>query len=278
MSTDGGHTPGLARRDVVEIRNGAATPLQDQLAEEVPLAIHLNGEPLAVMMASPIDLVDFAHGFALTELGIAIGGLFSVEVQVLIEGIQLDLHTPERLPRRSAEDEARWLPGRSGCGICGHRRLEDVIKQPDPVGQGASIDADALERALQMLEARQPLNAATGAIHAAAWADRDGRVRLVREDVGRHNALDKLIGAMGRAGMDPSNGFALITSRASYEMVAKAAASGMSLLAAISAPTALAVDLARGCGMTLVGFTRAGRHVVYSHPQRLGEAPTGGSP
>lgn len=270
MSTDGNdHAPGLARRNVVDVRNGVAVNRQDLLAEEVPIAIQVNGEPLAVMMASPVDLEDFAHGFALTELGIAIGGLASVDVQTLLEGIQLDLHTLEPLLRASSGDDARWLPGRSGCGICGHRRLEDVIRHPEAVEQGSALDASALEAALDCLEAGQPLNAATGAIHAAAFADRHGRVRRVREDVGRHNALDKLIGAMGREGIDAADGFILITSRASYEMVAKAAVAGVTLLAAISAPTALAVDLARGCGMTLVGFTRVGRHVVYSHPHRL---------
>lgn len=270
MSTDGNdHAPGLARRNVVDVRNGVAVNRQDLLAEEVPIAIQVNGEPLAVMMASPVDLEDFAHGFALTELGIAIGGLASVDVQTLLEGIQLDLHTREPLLLRSSGGDARWLPGRSGCGICGHRRLEDVIRHPEAVEQGSAINANALEAALDCLEAGQPLNAATGAIHAAAFADRQGRVRQVREDVGRHNALDKLIGAMGREGIDAADGFILITSRASYEMVAKAAMAGVTLLAAISAPTALAVDLARGCGMTLVGFTRVGRHVVYSHPHRL---------
>lgn len=278
MSTDGNdHAPGLARRSVVDVRSGVAVNRQDLLAEEVPIAIQVNGEPLAVMMASPVDLEDFAHGFALTELGIAIGGLASVDVQTLLEGIQLDLHTLEPLLRGSSGDDARWLPGRSGCGICGHRRLEDVIRHPEAVEQGSALDASALEAALDCLEAGQPLNAATGAIHAAAFADRHGRVLRVREDVGRHNALDKLIGAMGREGIDAADGFILITSRASYEMVAKAAVAGVTLLAAISAPTALAVDLARGCGMTLVGFTRVGRHVVYSHPHRLQEAATGRS-
>ena len=137
------------------------------------------------------------------------------------------------------------------------------------MGQGSAIASSALEVALRQIEQRQPLNAATGAIHAAAWARADGSLVLVREDVGRHNALDKLIGAMQREGVDPASGFALVTSRASYEMVAKAATAGFPLLAAMSAPTALAVDLATGCGMTLVGFLRAGRYVVYSHPRRL---------
>ena len=263
-------TEGVARREVVDVTGGASTVRQDLLAEEVPLAIHCNSEPLAVMMVSPCDLEDFAHGFALTELGITAGDLVSVDVQPLLEGIRLDLRTRDPLPAR-ATDRQRWLPGRSGCGICGNRHLEDVIRQPGAVEQGCVIASSALEVALVELAQRQRLNAATGAVHAAAWAGADGKVARVREDVGRHNALDKLIGALRRDGIDPASGFALVTSRASYEMVAKAAVAGIPLLAAISAPTALAVDLATGCGMTLVGFTRPGRHVVYSHPGRMAQ-------
>lgn len=259
---------GVAWREVVEVAGGVSAVRLDRVAEEVPLAIHCDGEPLAVMMVSPCDLEDFAHGFALTELGLGTGDLVSVGVQAVLEGIQLDLGTRDPLPAR-AVDPQRWLPGRSGCGICGHRHLEDVVRQPAAVGQGSAIASSALEVALRQIEQRQPLNAATGAIHAAAWARVDGSLVLVREDVGRHNALDKLIGAMQREDVDPASGFALVTSRASYEMVAKAATAGFPLLAAMSAPTALAVDLATGCGMTLVGFLRAGRHVVYSHPRRL---------
>jgi FdhD protein len=260
---------GVAWREVVDVAGGVPAVRRDRLAEEVPLAIHCNGEPLAVMMVSPCDLVDFAHGFARSELGLGPDDLVSAATQALLEGIQLDLRTRDPLPARTVEPQ-RWLPGRSGCGICGHRHLEDVVRQPGAVGQGSVIAPAALEMALRQIEQRQPLNAATGAIHAAAWARADGTLVLVREDVGRHNALDKLIGAMLREGLDPASGFALVTSRASYEMVAKAATAGIPLLAAMSAPTALAVDLAAGCGMTLVGFLRAGRHVVYSHAHRLG--------
>ncbi|MBA3930490.1 MAG: sulfurtransferase FdhD [Xanthomonas sp.] len=267
MPTD--RIEGAAKRGVVEVTGGQRTARQDLLAEEVPLAIHGNGEPLAVMMVTPCDLEDFAHGFALTELGIGGDDLLSVDVQALLEGIRLDLATRHPLPTRAATDQQRWLPGRSGCGICGNRHLEDVVRRPEAVGQGRRITPAALDIALAALEQRQPLNAATGAIHAAAWARADGTLVLVREDVGRHNALDKLIGAMRRQRIDAGSGFVLVTSRASYEMVAKAAMAGMPLLAAISAPTALAVDLAAGCGVTLVGFLRRGRHVVYSHPQRL---------
>lgn len=256
---------GVARRAVVDVTGGVSTSREDLLAEEVPLAIHVDGEPLAVMMGSPCDLEDFARGFALTELGVSGDGLVSVTVQALLEGIRIDLGTREPLAVRPE----RWLPGRSGCGICGNRSLEDIVKRPHAVGQGSTLLPSALTVALAELEALQPLNAATGAIHAAALARPDGTLMLVREDVGRHNALDKLIGAMLHQGIDAASGFVLVTSRASYEMVAKAATAGVPLLAAISAPTALAVDLAEGCGLTLVGFLRQSRHVVYSHAGRL---------
>lgn len=259
---------GVAYRETIDVTAGVATMRRDGLAEEVPLAIHGNGEPLAVMMVSPCDLEDFAHGFALSELGVAASDLAAVEIQPLLEGIRLDIRTREPLPARVA-DAHRWLPGRSGCGICGNRHLEDVVRRPQAVKQGRAIATSALSGALIALERHQPLNAVTGALHAAAWARADGTLLLVREDVGRHNALDKLIGAMLREDVDAGAGFALVTSRASYEMVAKAAMAGMPLLAAMSAPTALAVDLAEGCGLTLVGFLRRGRHVVYSHASRF---------
>jgi len=271
MPTDRtGDVEGLARREVIDVTGDAATPLQDRLAEEIPLAIHCDGEPLAVMMVSPGDLEDFAWGFALTELGLAADDLVSVAAQAVLEGIRLDLRTRDPRPAGEAAERRRWLPGRSGCGLCGSRSLEDVVRQPEAVGRGSAISRSALDAALEQLGQRQPLNAATGAVHAAAWAGADGTLRLVREDVGRHNALDKLVGAMRRDGVDPQSGFALVTSRASYEMVVKAATAGIPLLAALSAPTALAVDLAAGCGLTLLGFVRGDRHVVYSHPWRIG--------
>lgn len=276
MSTGNGeHAPGLARRGVLELRNGLRSDRQDLLAEEVPLAIHRNGEPLAVMMVTPCDLDDFAYGFALTELGLPASALTGVHVQALLEGLHADIRTVSAERPSHPPEDPRWLPGRSGCGICGNRRLEDVIRQPDAVGHGSAIASSTLDAALHAVAEHQPLNAASGAVHAAAFVAPDGTVRLVREDVGRHNALDKLVGALQRAGIDGGTGFVVVTSRASYEMVAKAAAAGVPLLAAMSAPTALAVDLAQGCGMTLVGFARTGRHVVYSHPERLSaESPT----
>lgn len=257
---------GHARRPVTQLRAGIAQAASDLLAEEVPVAVHYDGEPFAVMMVSPGDLQDFAYGFSLTEGRAIPADIVDIEVRTVLEGLLLDIHTRNPTPSGAPE---RSLPGRSGCGICGNRTLEDVVKRPAPVGDGAAIDVAALEVALAALQDRQPLNTATGATHAAAWASPDGTLMLVREDVGRHNALDKLIGAMVRGEIDAGLGFALVTSRASYEMVTKAAVAGIGLLAAISAPTALAVDLARDCGLTLVGFVRPGRQVIYSHPHRL---------
>jgi len=258
---------GHARRPVTQLLAGVARNDTDLLAEEVPVAVHYDGQPFAVMMASPADLQDFAYGFSLTEGRAGPDDIAAVQERAVLEGILLDIRT--RNPASGDASAERPLPGRSGCGICGTRLLEEVVKHPASVADGVAIDIASLEFALAALQERQPLNKATGATHAAAWATADGALVVVREDVGRHNALDKLIGAMLRDKIDPQAGFAVVTSRASYEMVTKAAVAGIGLLAAISAPTALAVDLARDCGLTLVGFARPGRQVVYSHPQRL---------
>lgn len=275
-----------------------ATPDDDRLAEEVPVAMHFDGEPFAVMMATPLDLEDFARGFALTEGRVgAIEEIERIDIQEVLEGITVNIRTARTcgsrlsgcgsrfsgetaLPQSPSERLAgfsddigshkeRILPGRSGCGICGSRELEDVVRHPDPVGIGPTLGVDAIERALESLRALQPINTFTGSVHAAAWALPDGAIVCVREDVGRHNALDKLIGAMNTARLDTDDGFVVITSRASYEMVTKAAVAGITIVVAISAPTALAVHLAADCGLTLIGFARPGRFNVYSRPQRI---------
>ena len=279
---------GFATRDVVRLRADAAAATAapapgaattDQVAEEVPVALRINGRPFAVMMATPCDLEDFALGFALTEGLVASPAQFQgVVAQARLEGIALELALSADAPAARLDDAAaqRLLPGRSGCGVCGTRELEDAVRQPPPVRGGRAFALDALERAFAALAAHQPMNAATGAVHAAAWADADGRIVLAREDVGRHNALDKLVGALVRAGRAPGDGMLLLTSRASYEMVAKAARARIGFIAAISAPTALAVDVARGAGVCLVGFARPGGCNVYTHPGRLLAAPPAG--
>lgn len=237
----------------------------------MPIGMLYNGVSFAVMMATPHDLEDFALGFSLSEgLIVEPMQLQSIEQTELLEGIQLAIAVaPEAPAARLDAAPKRLLPGRGSCGICGTRELEDAVRQPRRIRTAASFRAAALEQALAQLPAAQPMNAATGAVHAAGWADAEGRVILVREDVGRHNALDKLIGAMVRAGIAPDSGMLLLTSRASYEMVTKAANAGIGFMAAISAPTALAIELARSAGVCLVGFARPGSHNIYTHPERL---------
>jgi len=264
-----GTSKGFVSRSVDRWRQGTHAHEDDFIAEEVPVAMVYNGASFAVMMATPHDLDDFALGFSLSEGLIKDAEqLLGVESHTLLEGIELAMRVSDDAPGARIEQQ-RLLPGRSGCGICGTRDLEHAIRQGDTVTTGQSMTRESLEKALRDLQTLQPMNAATGAVHAAAWANRNGEIVLVREDVGRHNALDKLIGAMQRAGIDPADGMALVTSRASYEMVTKAASAGIPMLAAISAPTALAIELARSAGMTLVGFARPGGHNVYTHPQRL---------
>ncbi|MEP6899012.1 MAG: formate dehydrogenase accessory sulfurtransferase FdhD [Rhodanobacter sp.] len=261
--------PGYVRRRVERWREAGSATRDDLIAEEMPVAIRCNGEPFAVMMITPHELEDFALGFSLSEgLIDNPGQLLAIESHLLLEGIELALTVTADAPanRRDTTRE-RWLPGRSGCGICGARELEQAVRQPRRVERNLRFSHAAIEHALTALPPHQLMNTATGAVHAAAWADAQGQVVLVREDVGRHNALDKLIGAMHHSGIGAEQGFALITSRASYEMVMKAASAGIGMLVAISAPTALAIELARSTDLTLIGFARSGSHNVYSHPQ-----------
>ena len=262
---------GFVTRPVDRWHHGQSVHEDDCVAEEVPLAMVYNGASFAVMMATPHDLGDFALGFSLSEgLIDTPAQLLQVQVRTLLEGIELAMRVADDAPvAQPGRERERLLPGRSGCGICGTRDLEQAVRQPAAVEAGRTFTPDALEQALSQLQTLQPMNAATGAVHAAAWADHSGQIVLVREDVGRHNALDKLIGAMRHGGIDPNDGMALVTSRASYEMVTKAASAGVTLLAAISAPTALAIELARSAGVTLIGFARPGTHNVYTHPHRL---------
>ncbi|MGN7725402.1 formate dehydrogenase accessory sulfurtransferase FdhD [Luteimonas sp. 22616] len=263
--------PSAVEKRVLRRQRGRLAEARDMVAAEVPVAFACNGTPFAVMMATPGDLDDFALGFALGEGIVADAGEVIVEsIETSLEGVSIVLSIP---PARASAlaGRQRSLEGRSGCGICGTAQIEAVLRPPPAVGVGQPITAEALDRALRELQGQQPLNALTGATHAAGWADAEGRVALVREDVGRHNALDKLIGAMARADVDPQAGFAVVTSRASFEMVMKAAQAGIPMLVAISAPTALAIALAETAGLTLVGFAREHGHVVYAHAGRLRE-------
>lgn len=254
-------------------QDGQASGREDLVAEETPVALLYNGTPHVVMMATPDHLEDFAIGFSLTEgLIRRAEEVTALEVLVHPEGLAVQLTIQDGvLPDLGAR--RRNLTGRTGCGLCGAETLAQAMRQPRPVAGGPVIAPEALQRALHALDAGQPLNAATGAVHAAAWCLPSGEVWQVREDVGRHNALDKLAGAMARAGCDPTQGFLLVSSRASYELVQKACQLGVGVLVAISAPTGLAIRMAREAGLTLAAFARPGRHTVYTHGARLQAAP-----
>jgi FdhD protein len=248
----------------VRVDQGSTSAVVEQIAEEAPIALVYNGVPHVVVMASPADLEDLALGFSLTEAVIAtaaeLGGIEIVPEQT---GYTIYLSVP---PERVAAIELRRrnMTARTGCGVCGAETIEQAMRNVPKVAAGQRMTRHAMAGAMKQLPALQSLNAATGAAHAAAWANLDGQLQLVREDVGRHNALDKLIGALAAGGMDTAKGFAVITSRASYEMVQKAAMAGIGLLAAVSAPTALAVRIAREAGVTLAGFVRGERCMVYA--------------
>ncbi len=243
--------------------------VNDIVAAEVPVALTYNRVSHVVMMATPLDLEDFALGFSFTE-GL-IGGLDDLKAIRIVPrqgGIELAMTITEEWFDRLAT-QRRNMAGRTGCGLCGAENIEQALRYPAPVAKVISTSHAALQKAVSELEAHQPLQAETGATHGAAWCSLEGKIMLLREDVGRHNALDKLIGSLYRAGFSPSSGFVLVSSRASYEMVYKTAVSGIELIMAVSAPTTLAVDFAERSGVTLVGFARPGRHNVYTFPERV---------
>jgi FdhD protein len=250
-------------------RDGTATDRIDVLAEETPVALVYNGISHAVMMASPADLEDFALGFSLSE-GIADGkdDVGAIETVAVDAGIEVRIELSSRAFWRLKE-RRRTLAGRTGCGLCGVDSLEQTVRVMQPVTTDLKVSLDAIHRALDNLPEAQINNRATRSMHAAAFATAQGELKLVREDVGRHNALDKLIGALLRAGIDPASGVCLITSRCSYEMVQKAVVTGFPILAAVSAPTLMARRLAEEHNLTLIALARHDSAVLVSHPERV---------
>jgi FdhD protein len=267
---------GTRRATAWRLEGERRLPGEERLAEERPVALVYNGISHAVMLASPLDLEDFALGFSLSE-GIIdrADDLLDFEEDVVEGvapvGITLQLRVTLRSFMRLKE-RRRTLAGRTGCGLCGTESLAEAVRPVRRAVPAVRVEAAALQRAMDALDAAQQLQRATGATHAAGWFDLDGRLLLAREDVGRHNALDKVIGAAARAGLDPAQAFAAVTSRASYEMVYKTAQAGVGLLAAISAPTALAVRTAEAAALVLAGFVRQGRVTVYAGAERVSAA------
>ena len=259
----------LEKLKVDRWKNFSHSTSEDLVAVETPVAIEYNGISHAVMLASPANLKDFALGFSLTE-GIIkhVDEMYDCEVVHQQDGIVVKAAISSK---RFVElkDRRRNLTGRTGCGLCGVETIEQAVRHHEPVVHRNLVSEALLSQGMQKMQDLQPMHKSCGATHAAAWMDLDGQIICVREDVGRHNALDKLIGNLSYWGRDFSQGVALITSRVSYEMVQKCAEMGIGFIAAISAPTSLAARLAKDSGVTLVGYMREQSYVAYSHPERI---------
>ncbi len=247
----------MADARVVVLRpDGSEIPGTRPLAIEAPVAIEYNGIGYAVMMATPVDLHDFAVGFSLSEQLIRTSGdILEIETLQAPHGwiVRIQLGSDHIAP---VIERARQRVTESSCGLCGLENLEQVVRPLLPITARSTATNAALFAVLDNLDGRQPLNAQTGAAHGAAFCLNDGTVHIVREDVGRHNALDKLIGALAVAGVDPASGFFLLTSRCSYELVEKTIVAGCPLLVTISAPTTFAVERASAHGLKLVSLAR----------------------
>ena len=244
-------------------------PTQDILAEEVPVALVYNGISHVVMMATPKDLQAFAIGFSLSE-GIIEHPreIFGMEVVPACNGMEVRIELSSRR-FMGLKERRRALAGRTGCGVCGVEQLNDIGKPVQPLPFTQTFDLNKLDDALRHLNDFQPVGQLTGCTHAAAWMLPSGELVGGHEDVGRHVALDKLLGRRSQEGESWQQGAVLVSSRASYEMVQKSAMCGVEILFAVSAATTLAVEVAERCNLTLVGFCKPGRATVYTHPQRL---------
>lgn len=244
-------------------------PQPDEVAEEVPVALVYNGISHVVMMASPKDLEHFAVGFSLSE-GIIDSPreIYGMDVVPSCNGLEVQVELSSRR-FMGLKERRRALAGRTGCGVCGVEQLNDIGKPVQPLPFTQTFNLARLDHALSHLKDFQPVGQITGCTHAAAWVMPSGELAGGHEDVGRHVALDKLLGRRAAEGESWMPGAALVSSRASYEMVQKSAMCGVEILFAVSAATTLAVDVAERCNLTLVGFCKPGRATIYTHPQRL---------
>lgn len=272
--------------NVVRWHDGVLTDATDKVAEEVPIALIYNGISHVVMLATPADLADFALGFSLSE-GILRdkSDLYSIDVVMQSQGIELQMDVATECFVQ-LKQRRRNLTGRTGCGLCGAESLDQALRLPAQTIKPSTSKApvSSIELAFKTMQIHQPLQQLTGATHACAWVNEQGEIQLVREDVGRHNAMDKLIGGLANLSKSANStlansalanslvqpgGFVLTSSRASVEMVQKVASAGISILAAISAPTGLAIRVADTYGVTLIGFLRDNQFVIYTHKHRI---------
>lgn len=264
METDASALCSRAATGEVRRADGTIETAVWQVPEEVPVALQINSEPYTVMMATPADLRDFAIGFMIAEGIVAsLADISGVLVMPVENGITVDVAIPEdklakgRLVRRSVE-------GRSGCGLCGVEDIADAIRPLAPIETRVAPTASAVMAAARDFGDKQLMNRLNRTVHGAAWVTHDGVIQLVREDVGRHSALDKLIGAMAQRKIDPAAGFVLISSRCSFELVQKSVTAGIGALVTVSAPTALALDLAKASRLFLAALGGGG--IVVLNP------------
>lgn len=255
-------------------RAGAQSPegIERAVPEETAVGISYDSEAYAVLMATPQDVADLALGFTVSERIAAASDVLDVRVSEHDEGLVADVLLSRAGAATAKDRRRRNMEGRSSCGLCGIQSPEDALRTLPVLPDGFTVARNTIQAALTELEGLQTLGQATRATHAAALADRAGRILLVREDVGRHNALDKLIGAALKAGHDMTACFVIVTSRCSYEMVEKTVLAGVSLLVAISAPTALAIRKAEGANLTLVALARHDGHAIFAGAQRVLDA------
>ncbi|GEP57755.1 formate dehydrogenase accessory sulfurtransferase FdhD [Reyranella soli] len=261
-------TDGSVHRAARRLTAAGDEALDEVVAEEVAVALVYNGISHAVMMATPCDLEDFARGFSLTERIVdKPSEIYDIEVEPVDRGIEVRLDiAAQRMVR--LQQQRRSMAGRTGCGLCGVDSIDAAMRPVTVVGAAPPVSRGAIERAMAALPLEQRINRVNGATHAAGWARPDGTLVAVREDVGRHNALDKLGGALAKAGASQP-GFVVVTSRCSYEMVHKAAALGAVVIAAVSAPTSLAIETAEQAGIALAAFVRQDRLTVYANAERI---------
>lgn len=246
----------------------------DTLTTEVPVALQYNGISHAVLLATPTFLKDLAVGFSFTE-GIIrdVSDVYDIHIEQDQRGYSIDIEIASACLQQ-LKQRRRQLAGRTGCGLCGLESLNEVRRELPPVNAPRTLyEQNAIFSALDQLRDQQPLHQITGATHGAGWADQHGAIQVVREDVGRHNALDKLIGQLLQQKTDTSEGMVVVSSRASFEMVQKTATLGVPILVAVSAPTSYAVQVADELNLMLVAFGRSKQFSVYSHPDFLATTP-----
>ncbi len=260
--------PPLQRVERIIWREGQTASDSDTVVTEVPVALVYNGVSHVVMLATPTHLEDLALGFSLSEdILVYPEQLLDIELQEREQGLELNL-TIAAEAFAKLKDRRRNLTGRTGCGLCGIESLAQAIPLPVRISAEWNVSHHAIAVALENLGSAQLLKCETGGVHGAAWCSLRGDIELLREDVGRHNALDKLLGSLHH-NAHSAQGFVLVTSRASYEMVAKVASHNIPVLVAVSAPTSLAIQQAQEAGVTLVAYAQAKRQVVFTHSHRL---------